>query len=191
MSPLDSLRIVWLSAAIVSSSGSCHPTRTNRAFGLMIVWIIWPFQRSTHLAWMILSGEMPRLLQTEVTLFSIHEFHSFCVALTNSAFSAGPSLRKLTSTRRRSSSLGLASECLRAVLKYSPQTAWIICDVFRMNVYRDFKYHVFSSCLSVAAGDWEFVFSSGFWNRHIYSGHLSIKRWCFSLFLRRSRRFIA
>ena len=89
-----------LRLAHYASSGSCHPTRTSLVFGVLFrsSGSLLFFQVRTHRARLILSVEAPLLLYRDVTRFSIHEFHSFCIALSNSFLSWGPRLRNDTST---------------------------------------------------------------------------------------------
>ena len=97
-----SFRRVGESVAMRPSSGSCQPTNTNLAFGVLVrsSGSLLFFQTSTHLALIILSVGIPFRLQSEVTLFSIQEFHSFCIAFSNNFLSSGDNFLKETSTRR-------------------------------------------------------------------------------------------
>ena len=99
---LDSFLSVGESVAMWPNSGSCHPTNTNRAFGVFsrLSGSDDFFQTSTHLALITLSRGIPRLLQSEVTLLSIHDCHSFFIATSNLALSSGLSFLKFTSTLR-------------------------------------------------------------------------------------------
>ena len=97
-----SLRRVGLSVAILPSSGSCHPTSTNRAFGVLLLTSgsDEDFHVNTHLARMMRSVGIPRDRHRDTTRFSIQLFHSFCMALVNSCCSPWVSFLKDTSTRR-------------------------------------------------------------------------------------------
>ena len=99
---LVSFRSVGLCVWIRPSPGSCHPTRTSLAFGVLFrsSGPLLCFQVSTQRAQMILSVETRLLLHRDVTRFSIHEFHSFCRAPPNSFLSWGLRLRNDTSSLR-------------------------------------------------------------------------------------------
>ena len=99
---LDSFLRVGLSVAIFPSSGSCHPTSTSLALGVFDLSSGSDdfFHTKTHRALITRSLGIPRDLQMEVTLLSIHDCHSFFIATSNLFLSSSFNFRKLTSTRR-------------------------------------------------------------------------------------------
>ena len=107
---LDSFRSVGLSVAIRPNSGSCQPTKTSLAFGVCCFSSGSEdfFHTNTHLAFIILSIGIPLDLQIVVTLFSTHEFHSFCMAFSNNFLSWSFNFRKFTSTLRCLAAAGVA-----------------------------------------------------------------------------------
>ena len=90
------------SVATRPNSGSCQPTKTNLAFGVLVLTSGSDdfFHTNTHLALIILSGDMLRDLHKDTTLLSIHDCHSFFMACRNNSLSDSFSLRKDTSTLR-------------------------------------------------------------------------------------------
>ena len=92
---LDFFFKVGESVAIWPKHGSCHPTSTNLALGVFDLSSGSDdfFQTNTQRARMIFSRGIPLDLQREVTLLSIHDCHSFCMALSKSFLSSGLNLR--------------------------------------------------------------------------------------------------